>query len=244
MEDYDWIQLAFVFDEEPTLRTYEALLDTAPSNSGPEYDASEYNVKYRTGDTGTKQIYAEAGETLDAISNAQYWNIEVWMDRYGISIAFETGRGLLPDSETPTLTLSTTIHAFDDPVGDESLVETEQRRREFVDFLAATASILRPKWGFGRRGGIAIGDDETIEDLVTRTIPPLYEYNVFRPETVEAIGRDKILSAPAWFVEELDTGGVFLAVREPPQECSPAIDACLDVANHLGLVLARPERYY
>lgn len=74
--------------------------------------------------------------------------------------------------------------------------------------------------------------------------PPLYEYNVFRPETVEELGRERVLSAPDWYVEELDSGGVFLAVREPPKQCSPAIDACLDVADHLGIPLGKTERYH
>lgn len=44
-----------------------------------------------------------------------------------------------------------------------------------------------PGRGFGRRGGLAIGEDETIDDLAARPTPPLYEYNVFRPGTVEAL---------------------------------------------------------
>jgi hypothetical protein len=119
-----------------------------------------------------------------------------------------------------------------------------QRRREFVEVLAQAANILEPKWGFGRRGGVAIGEDETIEDLATRTKPPLYEYNVFRPETVEAIGREQVLSAPAYYVEELDSGGVFMAVTEPPKQCGHEGQQCEEVADQLGLSLAKTERYH
>ena len=43
---------------------------------------------------------------------------------------------------------------------------------------------------------------------------------------------------------EPDSGGVFLAVREPPTQCSHVAEPCLEVADHLGLSLATPERYY
>lgn len=245
MEDPDWIQIAYVFDEEPSRETYKSLLDSAPRNSGPEYDADEFNVKYRDGDTGTQQIYSESEEVLEVIVGADYWTIEVWMDNYGIVIGFErTDRGLIPYSSQPSLNISTTIYAFEDPDGEESLAETKRRRREFVEFLAAMANIFEPKWGFGQRIGIAVGADETVEDLASRTTPPLYEYNVFRPETVEELGRERVLAAPAWYVEELDNGGAFLAVREPPRQCSPAAEPCLEVADHLGIPLGKTDRYH
>ncbi|TYL39967.1 hypothetical protein CV102_04075 [Natronococcus pandeyae] len=110
--------------------------------------------------------------------------------------------------------------------------------------LARAADILEPRWGFGRRGGIAVGTQETVDDLAARTTPPLYEYNVFRPETVEALGRERVRSAPAWYVEELDNGGVFLAVREPPRQCGPAAEPCFEVGDHLGIALGKTDRYH
>lgn len=38
----------------------------------------------------------------------------------------------------------------------------------------------------------------------------LYETNIFGPELVAKIGRERLLSAPAWKVEELDDGAILL----------------------------------
>ncbi|MFW5917984.1 MAG: hypothetical protein ACOCR0_00730, partial [Haloferacaceae archaeon] len=109
---------------------------------------------------------------------------------------------------------------------------------------AQAADILDPTWGFGRRGGLAIAEDETVEELASMTKPPLYEYNVFREETVEAIGRDRVLSTPCYFVKELDSGGVFLAVTEPPKQVGHEDQPYEEAAEHLGLPLAKTERYH
>ena len=63
-------------------------------------------------------------------------------------------------------------------------------------------------------------------------------------ETVEAIGRDAVLSAPAWYTEELSSGAVFMAVTEPPKQCGDEDQLCDEVADQLRLSLATPERYY
>lgn len=114
-----------------------------------------------------------------------------------ISIGFSrTGVGFPIYASTPYLTFSTWIYALEKP-DREPLERVKQRRREFVEVLARAADVLEPRWGFGRRGGLAIGEDETIDDLAARPAPPLYEYNVFRPETVEALGRERVRLAPA-----------------------------------------------
>jgi hypothetical protein len=106
----------------------------------------------------------------------------------------------------PYFHFSTTIYNFRERQTAENPSEDVlKKRRNFVETLSNAADIFEPHWGFGRQIGIAIGDHETIDELATRTRPPLYEYNVFRNETVEAIGRDAMVSAPAWYTEELSS---------------------------------------
>jgi hypothetical protein len=55
---------------------------------------------------------------------------------------------------------------------------------------------------------------------------------------VDFIGHETIIDSPAWYVNELSSGGVFLITREPPRLCSPQEDTCVAVARHLGLEMA------
>jgi len=99
-------------------------------------------------------------------------------------------------------------------------------------------------WVFGNKGGLAIGEDMSVKELASAIEPPLYEYNLFRQETVKHIGREQVLNAPAWRVEELDTGAVFLVVGEPPMHYRGLIEEREAVADHLGLSVAETTKYY
>jgi len=245
MEDYDWIQIAYMFDTEPSIQTYESLFRRLSTDLDNQSSSGEVEVVYWDHDDEQEERqggYREVAKIADEYPTIKM-KLETAWDT--ISIGFEKeGMGFPSYESTPYLRFTTWIYGLKDSDEAEYVDEVKQRRSEFAELHTQAAEVLDPKWGFGRRGGLAIGEDDTIETLTTSTIPPLYEYNVFREETVEEIGRDCVLSAPAWYVDELDSGGVFLAVREPPQQCSPATDACLDVADHLGTVLGKTERYH
>lgn len=244
MEDYDCIEMAFVFDNPPSVETYETLLETLLGYSGIDTEATELNIKYQNEGDESEWASCNHREIARIARTSSSMNVSVPLEWDDISIGFSKGgMGFPTYSSTPYLRFTTWIHTLQEP-DREPLERVTRRRWEFAEIHARAANVLDPKWGFGRRGGLAIGEDETVEALAAMTTPPLYEYNVFRPETVEAIGRDRVLSAPAWYVEELDSGGVFLAVREPPKQCNPSQKPCVEVADHLGISLARTERYH
>jgi len=246
MDDYDRIEIVYIFDEEPSISAFESLFEEFPTYPGPEYSTDEFSMSYRDENQGVNEVYdfGKYDDVIQVISTYPNWSISVPLAHDELTVVSNQGGvGLL--SESPHfLEFTTWIYGLEDTEDEEHRNRVEQRRQEFVEVLAQAADILEPTWGFGRRGGLAIGEDETIEDLATRTKPPLYEYNVFREETVEAIGRERVLSAPAYYVEELDWGGVFMAVTEPPRQCGHEDQPCDEVAEHLGLPLANTERYH
>ncbi|WP_242493270.1 hypothetical protein [Haloarcula hispanica] len=244
MEDYDQIEFVCVFDTEPDVGTYELLFSELLTSQNADPGSDEIDVIYwdTEMDKNRETLNYEEAARIPSKCQALSVNLETEWDE--ISIGFsKSGRGFPSYEVTPFLRISTWIYALQNP-DDGHIDRVKQRRREFAEIHAKAADILDPQWGFGRRGGLAIGEDETVEDLATRTKPPLYEYNVFRPETVEAIGREQVLSAPAYYVEELDSGGVFMAVTEPPKQCGHEGQQCEEVADQLGLSLAKTERYH
>ncbi|ELZ21970.1 hypothetical protein C477_04474 [Haloterrigena salina JCM 13891] len=244
MEDYDWIQIAFLFDRELSHETYESLFDLFLEYSETDDNRDELDDRYGDETNGSQRVRADASEIARTVRSVSSVKVSVPVGWDDISIGFSrNGSGFPTYGSTPYLTFTTWIYALKDS-DREPLERVKRRRREFVEILARAANVLEPRWGFGRRGGLAIGEDDTIDDLAARLAPPLYEYNVFRPETVETLGRERVRSAPAWFVEELDSGGAFLAVREPPRQCSPAAEPCLEVADHLGISVGKTDRYH
>jgi hypothetical protein len=73
--------------------------------------------------------------------------------------------------------------------------------------------------------------------------PWLYRINLFGPEYVAKLGRERLLNTPAWQVKELDDGGILVAtipymeagVKEP----GAAAYDWGKAAQHLGLAEPR-----
>lgn len=197
MEEPDNIEVGFVFNTEPALEDCERFLDRVPRRAGPDFEADEFNISAYNESEST-YLAGTDEEAAATLATADSCKVGVWMDRYELSILVDrSGKELL--TPHPALKFSVTIYSFQDPDDESERDGVSQRRQEFLEVLAQAANVLEPRWGFGRRTGLAIGDDETIGELASRCKPPLYEYNVFRPETVEAIGRDTVLNAPAWY---------------------------------------------
>lgn len=72
--------------------------------------------------------------------------------------------------------------------------------------------IWRPFYGHqDYPDGISLSRNRVIN---VQNIDYLYEINLFGPELVNKLGRDRLLSAPVWKVEALDDGGIFLIPDE------------------------------
>lgn len=71
----------------------------------------------------------------------------------------------------------------------------------------------------------------TRDGLTSGTVEQVFWLQILPPETIEALGRDHVLSAPAARVEELDDGAVLLVAYERPY---PPGDPT-ELAEHLGV---------
>lgn len=242
MEDFEWIEVGLLFRSDPPEEAIESLLESSPLRGFDDLDSGQCSISYSDEDYNSTRFNGSPSEASNMLANKESGRVKFRHDGFHVSIKKNLRRWMM--SSMPHLIFREQVHPFTDPESEEYVEEVTQRRRSFVQMLADAAEILDPIWGFGRRGGLAIGEDQPVEGLANAIRPPLYEYNVFREETVKAIGRERVLDAPAWFVEELDTGGVFLAVREPPSSCSTHSEDYVEIADYLGLPVCDPTRYH
>lgn len=242
MQNNDWLEVGFIFEEMPGRDRYEALLDTLPDRPGPNYGETEYKIDAWAGpDLSGDHYIGDTSDALAAITRAEKFSITTSLGEFELLFGTDGDEGLL--GAHPHLTFSATVYPFKQGKKNVSTDTLIQRRETLVSALATAAEVLDPLWGFGRRGGIAVGTEQDVGQLARSKKPPLYDYNVFSQETVEQLGRERVTSAPAWVVEELPTGGVFIAVRPPPNTCGPGSEECVAVAEHLDVAMATPERY-
>ena len=113
---------------------------------------------------------------------------------------------------------------------------------EFLETLQLFYDIWHPIYGFLE----GAGDEPYIsrEEALAQNIDYLYELNLFGPEIVAKLGRERVLQSPAWRVHKFDDGGVLLvpalyvSVR-PNEEYKFSRE---EVANYLGLQYTVPDR--
>lgn len=87
---------------------------------------------------------------------------------------------------------------------------------------------------FAALGGVygAIGGGEWLrpDAVVAGELRELWWANLFGPEFIERLGRDRLLTAPAWRLDTLSNGGVVLYRGERPMETGPFDD---QLVSHL-----------
>lgn len=237
----DTIEFAFIFKEEVSTDTLSTLFEFLSDHSTLN-PTEGFDIAYCGED---KSIKTQSGDysTAAQICSTQY-GASVKVPYSGFRFTIGPDHTYEPLSGVPHQVLRQDVHPLSTMVNEEVDDRVRQSRQDFTELLRDSAEILAPAWGFGKLGGITPSGDDSVADLADSVTPPLYDYNVFREETVDHIGRDRLLNAPAWHVEELDTGAVYLVVGEPPMRHSTGQEDRQAVADHLGLSVAETTEYY
>lgn len=114
---------------------------------------------------------------------------------------------------------------------------------EFQALAKFAAGLTRAWYGWaGSDFGLFSGSVESIakEAVAALELQDLEWMNFYGRPYVERLGLDRLLSAPAWGVEFLASGGVMVALA--PDIAGVSRDAAEAVADHLGVPVALPER--
>jgi hypothetical protein len=77
----------------------------------------------------------------------------------------------------------------------------------YLDVLQLVYTTWHPLYGYQDDPS---GDMTSLEEAHRYAIGWLYDINLFGPEIVDRLGRERVLSTPAWLVKTLDDDGVLL----------------------------------
>jgi hypothetical protein len=108
-------------------------------------------------------------------------------------------------------------------------IATYERWLETLSILYAA---WHPLYGFDFDYS-ATRPDTTCEEALALDIHDVYYINIFGPEVVDKLGRERALTAPAWRIQQFEDGGVLLipVLLYDPHETHERED----VAEYLGL---------
>ena len=126
---------------------------------------------------------------------------------------------------------------------DVSLVDNKpdiEDYQHFLDVVQLVYAIWHPLYGYQED---AVGVDTSLEAVRQRDITWLYDINLFGPEIVEHLGRDRVLSTPAWLLKTFDDGGALLvpALHRGGGRDEEYATTRDNAAEHLGLINELPE---
>lgn len=121
---------------------------------------------------------------------------------------------------------------------DSTEAGARRRTKQYTSFIRLLAETFDPLYAFG-----GIERDQNInqlfpplEQLKRGEVNRLFWLNVFSSTAIDQLGRDHILSAPAWDVEELENGRIMVVISDNPVHPSEAWqDAGRRVGEHLSL---------
>lgn len=186
----------------------------------------------------------DPGERSESLLNLTYGSVSCLVESF--SDASGEARWAVPD--VPHVEVSIDELLFREAAESEAAPSLETRLDDAVELVTelylATDDRVRVGYGVPAYHVEAILDGlvglpATGESLTEDAIEYASWLTVFPPELVESYGRDTLLSAPAWRVEELPDGGVLLVAYERPDR--PDGDALDAVHDHLGLSEQWPD---
>jgi hypothetical protein len=118
--------------------------------------------------------------------------------------------------------------------GEKDLEECMRHAEQLVEIAKAVWNVLEPKPIYG------LGDYDIYDWLTTPTDeeilnlkvePHIYRLNFYGPELIKKFGKRKLLSMPAYGVEELDEGCMFLG---SPLPLNFGTESYKKISDHLG----------
>jgi hypothetical protein len=83
----------------------------------------------------------------------------------------------------------------------------------YLEIGKALYTIIQPTFGWS---DLDYGLRTSHEDIESLALPHLYWANFFGPAYVEKLGRSRIMSAPAWQIQELGDGGILYVLGPSP----------------------------
>ena len=190
----DWIEIVFLFEGRLTEDMITNLLDVLVTRSTHQNNDETLSTAFwdDTSDINREEVSAEGA--ADIITNYQVSVITIPFDGFELQVGCEYNDNYL--GSVPHLAFSEQIHPFIETNKTKIDDEVQRRRHLFADILADAGETVTPKWGFGRRGGVASYNKPATE-LLMKNRPALYEYNLFNSEMVNSIGRKAITDSSA-----------------------------------------------
>lgn len=216
--NYDNVDVRFHFDRELSSEFIQQLLEYCFNIGCTTHDGENRDQCWYVG-AATDYDYAEVETSvaIDAIVEHRAGAITLWYGEwgflFGIYSSDDTGEWH-PDE----FSISVDPVYFNPERDSESRADVRSHVEELIELTTLLSEFTNPR--------IVVGSEASTEEALSGStipeghssdIPASIEWlTVFSPEAVRSIGKQRLLSVPAWTVESLTDGSVLLVLTDNP----------------------------
>lgn len=207
----EFLSIPYLFEEEMESEGIETFLrfcfDELNCSRTPPENKKTNQFGYTTAETNQIQYHCSVGEAIDNIAQATSGTIWLWYDDLNLAIHIQNENVNRPT--LPSVSLS---------INEWYTKPWRNNQPSLIyEFVLELYHYLSP---------ICVYGDTYLDEsplsangIKTGRLEEIFWVNGFGPEMAEQIGRERLLHAPAWRIDECDDGGIFL--WEAPLPLSP-----------------------
>lgn len=203
------LSIPYLLPSELTHRDVAELLeycfeDLGCARSPPEEETTN-QFRYTTEETDWRQVTGSSiEEATQALERAGCGSIRFWYDDLNV--------GLQINLDAPDRPIESSVALSIDEWYTRPWWDSEPAL--IYEFVLELYDYLSPLYIYGD----TYLDEASLsrEGVKNGQLEDLFWVNGYGPEMTERLGRDRLLNAPAWRIDECDDGGVFLWISPLP----------------------------
>ena len=233
--NYENVVVRFRFDRELSSDFIQQLLDYCFDIGCTTHEGENRNQCWYVG-AATDYDYTEVDTSvaIDAIVEHRAGAITLWYGEWGFLFGIYSSDDT--DEWRPDeFSISVDPVYFNPDCDSASRTDVGSHVEELVELTTLLSEFANPKVVVGSESstGETISDF-TIAESKSCGVPGYIEWlTVFSPEAVRSIGKQRLLSVPAWMVESFTDGSVLLVLTDNPLRRAEIETANETVRDHL-----------
>lgn len=185
--------------------------------------------EYVSPNTGLMRTTEKTEDAIDSIAVAGTGKIGLWYKDLRLDLEINRESPYVPDVPYFSLMVWSVLESYSDD--DDALIR--DRISQFLDIARPLAELADPTYAYGFIENYEPEDVcPTERDVREGTIENVFWINVFSEPAVTQLGEERLLSTPAWKIEKLSTGAIFLVVNDSPWHCAREAD---EIESFLGI---------
>ena len=224
------IHLTFLLDEDLKPAFVEQFIRACFEHGvSTQQDGSLEPVRFIGKATDYDFAEMATDDAIDELKRSGLGTIAVWYDDIDLLLGFYRRSRIA--TGVPAITLSIDSYYF-------SRKRREQYAQRIVTLAAFVAQASKSPLAYGYEDLQIEYEQDFPLDLPAEELPSQVDHlmwlTILGPKIVDRLGRARVLSTPAYRVEELENGGVLIVLTEHPTAADQSSDARIEAEAHLG----------